>query len=670
VRYRVEQLALAADVSVATVRYYQGQGLLEAPVREGRVAWYDDDHLNRLHEIRDLADRGFTLAQIRALGSRDTDRLLAELATAHGLDPTLDRSELSARTGVSEFVIDLVVGAGLLEPSPHPDGERFAESAVDMLVAARTLLSEGVQLEELTALAMRHATHVEDLVDDTIELFRRHHDRTGRDRSELAATLDRLAPIATGLVAQHFERTLVRRALQRLADDSDTDAAGSIVVMARAIDVGGSPALAAFVSADDRHRSLWLRPDAEIRIAALGAVETLQAAGDERFSGVSAARAALSARVLRRGPAEAPAPILIGGFAFSPGFDARPPAWGGFGDSRFVLPEITVIDGVDGTWLLIAGRVGSDGDITATEHELTARADLFHESIDWAWERADLPVPAGTGDPPGEDDRYLELVAEGISAITAGELDKVVLARRYELSGPVDVVAAMDRLQGSYPTCAVFAFSDGDLTFFGATPEELVTLEGSSLHTTALAGTAPRDPDPEEDTRLARELLDSAKNRAEHEFVVSAITDKLSDLGLVDPTPAEPDILSLARVHHLRTPITARVERRRPGPTDMDVLRVAGVLHPTPAVGGTPDAAARRFIVDRERFDRGWYAAPIGWCDLDGNGEMRVALRSALWDGERVHLFAGAGIVAASDPTDELAETTIKLMALLDVIGP
>ena len=679
VRYRVEDLAAVAGVGVDTVRFYQGQGLLAAPTRVGRLAWYDAEHVARLLEIRDLSGRGFSLAQIRDLGSSDADEVLAELAAENAPDPSLHRAELAARTGVSEFVIDLVVGAGLLKPAPHPDGERFTDDAVDMLVAARTLLSEGVQLEELTALAMRHATHVEDLVDDTIELFRRHHDRTGRDRSDLAATLDRLAPIATKLVSQHFERTLMSRALQRLEDSDDTAAAGSIVVLARRIEVSGSPTLAAFGSSVDRYRSLWLRPDEHTRIAALGAVETIEPDGAERFSEASAARAALSARVQRRGPADAPAPVLIGGFSFSVGPDDRGPDWSGFGDCRFVLPEQTLIDSPAGQWLLTAGRVGPDGDLEATEVELDAKSTAFLESVDWSWlsaaptdesDRGDPPTDDSDGGDPPPDDRYVELVASGIASIEAGELDKVVLARCRELPAPADVTAVLARLQDAYPTCALFAFAVDDRTFFGATPEELVALDGPSLHTVALAGTAPRGTDHEEDARLAGELLASSKNRAEHEFVVDAITEKLSDLGLVDPTPSAPDIMRLAHVQHLRTPITARVERRRAGPTDMDVFRVAGVLHPTPAVGGTPDDAAARFIDSQERFDRGWYAAPIGWCDLDGNGDLRVALRSALCDRERVYLFAGAGIVAGSDPDEELAETTVKLRALAEVIGP
>jgi salicylate biosynthesis isochorismate synthase len=516
---------------------------------------------------------------------------------------------------------------------------------------------------------MRHATHVEDLVDDTIELFRRHHDRAGRDRADLVATLDRLAPITTRLVAQHFERTLIGRALQRLDDTDPAAAAGSIVVLARPVDRNEpNMVLAAFASSAAPSRSVWLRPDAHTGLATFGAVETIEPEGADRFSQASAARAALSARVLRRGPSEAPAPVLVGGFSFSPGIDDRAPDWSGFGETRLVLPEFTLIDGSDGRWLLAAGRVGPEGDVAAAELTLEDRSEEFLRSVDWAWGPA---AEAGRGRDlgvPEVDDHYLELVTQGIAAIEAGAVDKVVLARDHELTFPVDVSTILARLQDAYPSCATFAFAVGDKSFFGATPEELVSLHGSSLHTTALAGTAPRGSDADDDARLAGELLASAKNRAEHGFVVDAITAKLAGLGLVDPTPSAPDILRLAHVQHLRTPIQATVERRRAGPTDMDVLRVAGVLHPTPAVGGTPDHEAARFLDEREGFDRGWYAAPIGWCDLDGNGELRVALRSALSDGERVHLFAGAGIVAGSDPREELAETSVKLRALLDVI--
>ena len=223
-------------------------------------------------------------------------------------------------------------------------------------------------------------------------------------------------------------------------------------------------------------------------------------------------------------------------------------------------------------------------------------------------------------------------------------------------------------IRDRFPTCAIFAFGVGDRAFIGASPERLVTLDGREVSTVALAGTTGTGHDPAADAVLAAEMLASPKIRAEHQFVVDDITARLATLGLVGETPAEPDVMRLARVQHLRTPITARVERRAGGVSDMDVIRVANVLHPSPAVGGTPSDPAVEWILANEGFDRGWYAAPVGWTDLDGNGELRVALRSALVDESRVQLFSGAGIVADSDPDDELAETGVKLRALLDVM--
>ncbi|NDH88714.1 MAG: isochorismate synthase, partial [Actinobacteria bacterium] len=257
--------------------------------------------------------------------------------------------------------------------------------------------------------------------------------------------------------------------------------------------------------------------------------------------------------------------------------------------------------------------------------------------------------------------------AEAIGDIRSGELDKVVLARVFT-RGPIDTPAVLRALAERFPTCATFAFGVGNRAFIGASPERLVTLDGREVSTVALAGTTGTGGDETADAELAAEMLASPKIRAEHQFVVDDITARLATLGLVGETPVEPDVMRLARVQHLRTPITARVERRSGGVSDMDVIRVANVLHPSPAVGGTPSDPAVEWILANERFDRGWYAAPVGWTDLDGNGELRVALRSALVDESQVQLFSGAGIVADSDPDDELAETGVKLRALLDVM--
>ncbi len=632
----------------------------------------------------------------------------------------LDRAGLAARAGVPAFVVDLVIDAGLLTPLDNgADGERFGTDDVEMLTAARTLVGEGVAVEELAALAVRHATNVENLIDDAIDLLKRHFDREGHDEAALVASVNRLVPVATKLVVGHFEKTLWARAMARFTDDP-APAAGAIIVKARRIDRRVDP-LAAYASADAaRHRSVWLRPDAGLGLAAIGAVEAIEPVGCDRFSAASAARAVLAARIRRDGPHDAPAPVLVGGFSFTPTADrpddsapsdtgagpgddvgrrdgaeqgdrsgqgssagqgdgarrdgtgqdpATSPRWDGFGDCWLVLPELTVIDRPDGTWVLAATRVGPDGDEAAATAELERRLEDF-ESEPPAWSFAAAAVTAAdNGDRAcARDDEYLALVSSAVGAIEQSRLQKVVLARTFGVDGELDAVAVLDRLRRRNPACATFAFASGPSTFLGATPEELVVLDGSRLRTVALAGTAPRGDGPEADQRLAAGLLASAKNRSEHRFVVDGIIDALSSLGLVDPAPAEPGLMRLSRVQHLRTPITARVQRRRTGASDMDVLRAAGVLHPTAAVGGAPTDGALEFIAGHEGFDRGWYAAPVGWCDLDGNGELGVALRCALTGPDGTLLIAGAGVVADSDPAGELEETAMKLRALLDVL--
>ena len=609
----------------------------------------------------------------------------------------LDRAGLAERAGVPAFVVDLVIDAGLLTPlEDGSDGERFGSDEVEMLVAARTLVGEGVAVEELAALAMRHATNVENLIEDAIDLLKRHFDRADHDNAALVASVNRLVPVATKLVVGHFEKTLWARAMARIGDDP-APAAGAIVVKARRAS-GRIDPLAVYAAARaDQHRSVWLHPDAGTGLAAIGVVEAIKPVGSDRFSAASAARAVLAARIRRDKTPDAPAPVLVGGFSFRPGSDRldgagpsdadvanaagprpadeegdrsrhRSPRWDGFGDCWLVLPELTVIDRPDGTWVLAATRVGPDGDEAAAAAELERRLEAFGSEPPSVPLAEAFTAGVASGGACDRDDEYLALVTSAVEAIERGELEKVVLARTVALDGELDVVTVLDRLRRRNPACATFAFTVGDTTFLGSTPEELVTLDGPRLHTTALAGTAPRGDSPEADERLGSGLLASAKNRSEHRFVVDGITEALTGLGLVDPAPAEPGLMRLNRLQHLRTPITAQVQRRRTGASDMDVLRAAGVLHPTAAVGGAPTEAALEFIAAREGFDRGWYAAPVGWCDLDGNGEMDVALRCALTGPGGTHLFAGAGIVVDSDPDDELEETAMKLRALLDAI--
>jgi len=660
VDYRVEDLAEAAGVGVDTVRYYQGRELLPAPRREGRVAWYGDHHLDRLREIRDLAQRGFTLAQIRELADAEGDRLLADLAKADAVDPSLDRAELARRADVPELIVDIAVGAGLLAFAGEPDNERFAPDSVEMLAAARDLVSGGAPLGELTQLAMRHVANIESVIDDAIELFKTQSNESGGSRDDLVATMHRLVPVASSLVGRHFERTLRSRALARLGGDLDRR---RVITVAARVDNPPDP-IAIWEAASDESRALWIRPDEGLSIVAQGAAVTIEPQGDGRFTAVSAARVALADRVISHGPDGSPRPVLLGGFSFATGADTRTPEWGGFGDSLWVLPEVTWLTDADGSWLMVAEIIEDDTDETEAVALLESRAQQI---IGRTTTSIPEPPPVDVGEAASDDLAFRDLVAKAVDHIADGGLSKVVLARAHH-EQPVNMATVLPRLRRRYPTCAVFAFGIGDRIFFGASPEKLVALHGNQVDTVALAGTVPRGVDEAEDTALAAEMLGWSKTRSEHGFVVDDITQRLATLGLVGATPEVPEVLKLARVQHLRTPISARVERGNGESDDIDVLRIASVLHPTPAVGGTPTEAALAWIREHESFDRGWYAAPVGWCDLDGNGELRVALRSALAGPDGVDLFAGAGIVADSVPADELGETGMKLRALLDVM--
>ncbi len=213
----------------------------------------------------------------------------------------------------------------------------------------------------------------------------------------------------------------------------------------------------------------------------------------------------------------------------------------------------------------------------------------------------------------------------------------------------------------------------GEDTFLAATPEILVRVEGDRVETAALAGSAPRGRTPEEDAALASALQSSAKEQAEHAHVVEALSRVLAPRCAELEIDDTPGLRQLFGIQHLETLVSGRLLESEEGQDA--VLGLVAALHPTPAVGGVPHARASDWLRRFEGLDRGWYASPIGWLDAAGGGDFCVALRSALIrigsseSGReattRAWLFAGAGIVAGSVPEQELAETRIKLRALL-----
>lgn len=315
------------------------------------------------------------------------------------------------------------------------------------------------------------------------------------------------------------------------------------------------------------------------------------------------------------------------------------------------LPERAVRRTEDGeTWLLEPFAYG-DGPEQAFRPERVI-GDLPHEAFRPV-QLTEAPSAAG----------YADAVAEAVRRIENGGLDKVVLARTLRVDAGRTLYARrlLHRLRAVEPHCYTFAAPDGSGTLVGASPELLCSRRGSLVRSMPLAGTAPRSGDPDEDRANGEALAASAKDREEHDIVVAAVGEVLG--GLCDELrwDPEPVLEPTANVWHLAT----RFEGRLRDP-DVTALDVVAELHPTPAVGGTPADEAEATIAELEPFDRGAYAGPVGWMDAEGDGGWAIALRCASLRGERATLFAGAGIVAGSEPAAEVEETERKFRAFLD----
>ena len=241
---------------------------------------------------------------------------------------------------------------------------------------------------------------------------------------------------------------------------------------------------------------------------------------------------------------------------------------------------------------------------------------------------------------------WREAVARALGEIAAGRYRKAVLAlqARCHAPAPHDVAATLTALAERFGDCFVFGYRLGDSSWVGASPELLVSLERGRLRALSLAGTSARGATDAEDEALAGALIASEKERNEHGLVVKAAREALAPLARDLSVPDAPRLLRMAGIQHLQTPIEGRAA------TGVDVLDALLAMHPTPAVGGAPREPALEAIARLEGMDRGWYAGPIGWMDMNGEGAFAVALRSALLHGREALLYAGAGIVAGSDP--------------------
>jgi len=249
-----------------------------------------------------------------------------------------------------------------------------------------------------------------------------------------------------------------------------------------------------------------------------------------------------------------------------------------------------------------------------------------------------------------------QAVATAVRRISRGDLRKVVLARDLHASAdePLDQRVLLRRLAARYPDCYTFACSG----LVGATPELLISRDGTEVRSLVLAGTMPRGATAAADAAVAAALLGSAKDNEEHAYTVASLRETLGPLCERLDIGARPELIRLANLQHLGTHVRGTLSGAYGN--QHSALALAGAVHPTAAVGGTPTGAAVELIRELEHMDRERYAGPVGWIDANGNGEWGIALRCAQLDGNKARLFAGCGIVAGSDPAAELAEAQVK----------
>jgi isochorismate synthase len=440
----------------------------------------------------------------------------------------------------------------------------------------------------------------------------------------------------------------------------------TLVSVTREVEVD-DPCAAVFASrlASDRW-FCWEQPDREFALAGLGVAREASSRGEKRFEDVAEECLRIGGDAILEEPRGLPAgagPVWLGGFAFDPEGGSTP-TWSSFSPASLFLPEVSICRSGGRSFLTVNAVVQPGEDVERLGEALGAR--LSGLRLGGSLPLLDPHPTAHSGIRSARPPREFEAAVERATArIAAGEMSKVVLAREVivEAGAAHDPAALFGAMREQFPACFCFCSGTPEAAFIGASPELLVRRSGASVSTVALAGSTRRSSDPAVDDHLGEQLLRSDKDRREQRIVAERIVRALRPHAVWVEAGAEPEIVKVANIQHLATPVVAQLAEPH------SAIELAGMLHPTPAVGGEPWPKAAAAIAELEEMDRGWYAAPVGWMDATEDGEFCVALRSALLRDREAHLFAGVGVVAGSDPAAELAETEVKLQALLPLLA-
>lgn len=409
----------------------------------------------------------------------------------------------------------------------------------------------------------------------------------------------------------------------------------------------------------NQERFFWANPTQDFMMVGIGKAAEMKAE-QNRFTYVKEKWQELQDHAFIYNPYEEEGTGLVtfGGMSFDPKKE-QTKLWDKFAPIHLIIANYTIIKSKNEYFLTITKRIKPDEDAEVVFEKVQhAKERILNETIQ-------LPKPPIIKSQAViESEQWLEKVRLAIQAIKQEQANKIVMARelRLRFEKQAEISPVLQELLTIHKGSYIFAFTQGDDCFVGATPERLIQVRRRELLSTCLAGTAPRGKTEAIDQEMVDYLLRDDKNLTEHLYVVQMIRHRLEKYCENLDIPKKPIVHTLKDLHHLYTPVSAQM---KDGVSVFDIIKS---LHPTPALGGAPKETALTFIREHEPLDRGWYGAPIGWLDHQENGEFAVAIRSSLFQGDKASLFAGCGVMGDSDPQVEYEETMIKFLPMLSVL--
>ncbi|MGM9965960.1 isochorismate synthase [Rummeliibacillus sp. TYF005] len=429
------------------------------------------------------------------------------------------------------------------------------------------------------------------------------------------------------------------------------------------IEVNRLSALAFFEAGEEsfaNQRYYWQNREKTFTLVGLGYAHIITShSTDQRFDDVEQQWKKLTQHIVTND--KELQPILFGGFTFDPenGVSGE---WEGMPPAFFVVATYQLV--IRNDHVYISTNYIAEQENPQILNELCKKRDeLMHTAQVKALKTYAKPKVKSSFEPFKEE--YLESIHQVTSLIRQKEADKVVIARSLALEFEKEVSSpnVLSQIILEQPESYLFGLEHNEKLFFGASPERLVKVENSYAYSSCVAGSVKRGKTAEEDEGLGQSLLNDAKNRSEHQYVVDMIGHTFKENCASYTIPSEPRLLKIRDIQHLYTPVEGHLKN---GAT---ILQLVKTLHPTPALGGVPRMKAMEVIRKYEPMNRGLYAAPIGWLDANGNGEFAVAIRSALLHQDKAYLYAGGGIVADSQPQSEYEETLVKFRPMIRALG-